>query len=125
MDGDSGVLIRVGFALGCDGVLLAGEGLSGEDVAVLEDDGGVAEYEVHCPVDVALAVELAVGVGVERVLKRVHLTAEEDGEVRRRHQRHRLMLSRAGGVSESHVPCNESFSKHSYIASKTNFYNYL
>lgn len=53
MDRNPGVLVRVGSALGRDGVELVGHGEAGVYVAVLEHDGGVAEDEVNCAVYVA------------------------------------------------------------------------
>lgn len=47
---------------------LGGPLASDEDVAVLEDDGRVAEDEVNGAVDVAVAVKLLQGVREERVL---------------------------------------------------------
>lgn len=85
LDGQTGVLVRVELALRSDGVLLAGHGLLGQDIAVLEDDRGVAEDEVHRPVDRALAVELAVGVCVECVLECVHGAPVEERLIGRRH----------------------------------------
>nr|GMD67669.1 hypothetical protein BHE74_00022651 [Ipomoea batatas] len=60
LDGNAGVVVRVEFSLGGDGVLLAGHGFSGVDPAVLEDDGGVSEDEVDGADDGAVFVELAV-----------------------------------------------------------------
>lgn len=41
------------------------------DVAVLEDHSSIAEDEVYGACDIALTVELAVGVGIESVLEGV------------------------------------------------------
>lgn len=81
MDGNSGVLVRVGSALSRDGVLLLVHGPPGEDHAVLEDDGGVAEDEVYGAVDVAFFVELPLGMDIESVLVAFEATAIEDREV--------------------------------------------
>lgn len=78
---DPCILVGIVFALCCDSVLLAGHGFFGADVAVLEDDGGVSENEIYSSVNVAFAVELSVGMGVERVLKAVNAAAVEDGLV--------------------------------------------
>ncbi|GER49824.1 protein RecA [Striga asiatica] len=59
---DSRVLRGVLAVLGCDGVLLIRHRLSNADVAALEDDNRVPEYEVHCTVYVALAVKLSLGI---------------------------------------------------------------
>lgn len=71
-------MVRVDFSLGGDGVLLVGHRLPGEDVAVLEDDGGVTEHEIDCSNDVAFAVELAVRVCVKCVLETVESASVED-----------------------------------------------
>lgn len=64
-----------------DGILLVREGLAGEDLAVLEDGGSIAKYEIDGAGDSAFAVELAEGVGIESVLVAVNAAAEEGGEV--------------------------------------------
>ena len=76
-EGEVRGLIWVLAALRGDGVLLVGE----EELAVLEDGGGVVEDEVDGAGDVVLPEELAHGVGVEGVLVAAHGAAEEDGEV--------------------------------------------
>ena len=67
-----------------DGVLLIRHGLPGEYVAVLEDAGGVPEYEIDRSDDVAFAVELAVRMCVESVLEGGEPTSVEDRLVGRR-----------------------------------------
>ncbi|KAH0467288.1 hypothetical protein IEQ34_004526 [Dendrobium chrysotoxum] len=81
VDGDSGILVGISSSLSGDRVLLAAKGLAGVDIAVLEDDGGVAEDEVDGAVDVAVAVELALAVDVDGVLVSLKAAAVEDGEV--------------------------------------------
>lgn len=68
LDGDAGVLERVSPALGGDDVGLADEWSAGGDHAALEHDGCVAEYEVDSAVDVAVFVELALGVNEQGIL---------------------------------------------------------
>lgn len=94
LEGEAGGLVGVLAALGRDGVLLVGEALAGEDLAVLEDGSGVAEDEVDGATDLALAEELAHGVGVQGVLVGPKAAAEEDGEVGVGAERHRLVLLR-------------------------------
>lgn len=54
--------------MGREHVLLVFVWFACVEVAVLEDDGGVAEDEIDGAVDVAFAVELAEGMNVEGVL---------------------------------------------------------
>ena len=119
MDGEARVLDRLLTALGCDGVLLAREALSGHDLAVLEHHGPVSEDEVHGACDVALAVELALGVGVEGVLVAVDGAAVEDREVGVRTEGHGLVLLGAGRVLEGYVPCDEPLPFHGCTNNKT------
>lgn len=81
VDREARVLVWVGLALRRDGVVLAPQRLARLDAAVLEYRGGVAEDEVDGARDGAVAVELAVGVGVEGVLVGVEAAAVEDGAV--------------------------------------------
>ena len=103
-------LVRVCSSLRCYCVFLLGEGFSGVDHAVLEHRCGVAEDEVDGAVDVALFVELALGVGVESVLVALEAAAVEDGEVGAGAQRHRLVVLWAGGVAECDAAGDESVS---------------
>lgn len=119
MDGEARVLDGLLAALGRDGVLLAREAPPGDDLAVLEDHGAVAEDEVDGARDVALAVELALGVGVEGVLVAVDGAAVEDREVRVRTEGHGLVLLGAGGVLEGYVPCDEPLPFHGCTNNKT------
>ena len=80
MDRDSGVLIRICAALGGDRDRLVWR-IAGDDVAILDYDGGVAENEIDGAVNVALFVELAFGEDVESVLKAFEAAAVVDGEV--------------------------------------------
>ncbi|CAA6664802.1 unnamed protein product [Spirodela intermedia] len=107
VDGDASVLVGVRSALRRDGILLVAHRLPHEDVAVLEDCHSVAEDEVDGAVDVAVAVELALGVHVERVLIALEAAAVEDGEVRAGAESHRLVLRRPRRVLEGDVPRDE------------------
>lgn len=69
LEDDPGVLVGVLTALRReDRGPLSRSGAAGVEVAPLQHRGRVAEDEVHRAVDVAVLVELAEGVGVERVL---------------------------------------------------------
>ncbi|GER51142.1 ribosome-recycling factor [Striga asiatica] len=69
VDCEARVLARVCAAAGEDDVVgPTGTGLAEDDAAALEDGSRVTEDEVDCAVDVAVAVELAEGEGVEGVL---------------------------------------------------------
>ncbi|GMN37933.1 hypothetical protein TIFTF001_007214 [Ficus carica] len=111
-DGDAGVLVGVLAALGGEEVVLVGVGAAGVEVAVLEDDGGVAEDEVDGAVDVALAVELPEGVGVEGVLVPYEAALVEGREVRAAPERHRLVLARPRRVLEGYALRYEAFPHH-------------
>ena len=67
MNGDTGVLIGISTTLGGDCVGSVRR-ITSVDVAVLEDYCCIAENEIDCAVDVAVFVELTVGVNVESVL---------------------------------------------------------
>lgn len=103
VDGGAGGLVGGAPSLRRDHVGLVPQGPPHVDVAVLKDGGGVAEDEVHGAVDVAVAVELPLGVREEGVLVASEAATVEDGEIRRRAQRHRLVLPRPGGVFECYV----------------------
>ncbi|GER53625.1 transducin/WD40 repeat-like superfamily protein [Striga asiatica] len=79
VDGYPRVLIRVLFTLGRDGHELVGQRLTWHDPAALENDGRISEHEVDCSGYVTIAVELAIGVRVERVLKSVERAPVENG----------------------------------------------
>lgn len=68
MNGEAGGLVRVFPALSSDGVFLVGKTLLRQDAAVLKNDGGIAEKKINGPTDLALAVKLAHGVRIQRVL---------------------------------------------------------
>lgn len=89
---NTGVLVLVGAALGGDHVFLAGIGAAGVDVAVLEDSGGIAEDEIDGAGDVAVDVELAVGVDVKGVLVGDHVAVIEGGKIGTDTKGHGLVL---------------------------------
>ncbi|PON63470.1 LOW QUALITY PROTEIN: hypothetical protein PanWU01x14_131340 [Parasponia andersonii] len=68
LDRSACVLVRVGSALSSYGVELAGERQPRIDVAVLDNNSSVAEYEVHGAVNVAFSVELSLGMSIQGVL---------------------------------------------------------
>ncbi|PKA61445.1 hypothetical protein AXF42_Ash014362 [Apostasia shenzhenica] len=105
---EGGGLVAVNSAVGEDDVLLVVEGAAEDDEAVLEDGGGVAEDEVHGAGDDAAALELALGLGVEGVLKTLEAAVEEDGPVRLHAERHRLVLDGAGGVADAELDAHKS-----------------
>ena len=74
-------MVRIFLALSRYGVELSRKRLARHDLAALEDDGGASEDEVDCSGDVAVAVELAVGVRVKSVLESVEGALVVDGEV--------------------------------------------
>ncbi|GJN03664.1 hypothetical protein PR202_ga21135 [Eleusine coracana subsp. coracana] len=100
LEHEPGGLAPVGAALCRGDVLLVVHGPAQDEHAVLEHGRRVAEDEVDGPGDDAVAVELGLGVRVQRVLERVHPAVEEDGFVRLHQQRHRLVLGRARRVAE-------------------------
>lgn len=119
MDGDARVLIRVLAVLCRDGVLLEGHGLPGMDGAHLEDDGGVAEYEVDGAVDVAFLLELLAVSSVERVLVAIEGAQVIRSAKRRRDGRHSLKTG-ASCVFKRHELGVEPVSVHSYNTTKQN-----
>lgn len=112
LDDDGGGLATLLAALGGDDALLVVHRTADDEAAVLEDCGGVAEDEVDGAGDVAVAVELALGVGVKGVLVAVHGAPVEDHLVGVHSQRHRLVLVRSGGVLEADIPRSEMISQH-------------
>ena len=108
MDRNPGVLVRVGAALGGNRVLLLAHRPPRVDHAVLEDYGGVAEDEVDGAVDVALFVELTLGVDVEGVLVALEAAAVEDGEVGAGPEGHGLVVLGTGRVAECDALGDES-----------------
>jgi hypothetical protein len=108
LEHEARALAAVGAALRRGDVLLVVHGAAEDQDAVLEHGGRVAEHEVDGARDDAVAVELRLGVRVQRVLVRVHAAVEEDGPVRLHQQRHRLVLRRAGRVAEPQRDADEA-----------------
>lgn len=121
VDWDSGVLVRVGSSLSCDGVFLLVHGTAGVYHAVLQNHGGVAEDEVDGAEYVAFLVELALWMDVECVLVPLEAAAVEDGEVGAGAERHCLMVLWAGGVAESYATGDESLASYRW-GKKSEFY---
>lgn len=119
MDRDAGVLVGIDLALSGDGVLLALERAPRENVAGLEDGGGVAEDEIDGAVDTAFAVELAEGMDVESILVGVEFAAVEDNEISAREDGDGLLLDGTGGVLECHVYGGETFAENRCIDENT------
>jgi hypothetical protein len=107
VEDDAGALARIVPALRGDGVLLARQRHARPEVAALEHGGGIAEDEVHGAVDVAVAVELAVRMRVQRVLVPGDAAAVDDGAVGAHAQRHRLVPRRPRPVLHRHVAHHE------------------
>nr|GLL28105.1 hypothetical protein BHE74_00043207 [Ipomoea trifida] len=112
VDRNSGVLVRVGPALGRYGDLLLVHRFSCVYHAVLEDNGGVSEDEIDGSVDVTFLVELSLGVGVEGVLVAFEAAAVEDGKIGAGAKRHGLVVRRAGGVAECYSLCYKPIPGH-------------
>ncbi|BAS71379.1 Os01g0254350 [Oryza sativa Japonica Group] len=113
MEGEAGVLVGVPPALRRDAAgVLAGGGREGRDGGALDDGDAVAEDEVDGAGDAAVAVELAEGVRVERVLVALDGDAEEGGAIGVDAQRHRLVRRRPRRVPNRHVPCDEPRPRH-------------
>ncbi|KAL7003116.1 hypothetical protein U1Q18_004273 [Sarracenia purpurea var. burkii] len=115
LEDDSCGLAHTGPALGGDDVGLVAQRLSDDESAVLEDASAVAEDEVDGAGDDTVTVELAVGVGVKRVLVTIHLTVVEDDHVGSDAEGHRLVFFRPGGVLKPNVFGHEKVSKHNCI----------
>ena len=82
------------------------------EAAALQHGGGVAEDEVDGAVDVAVAVELAEGVRVQRVLVPREAAAVEGGEVGVHAQRHGLVLAWTRRVLHRQVTRQEARAHH-------------
>ncbi|CAL1390128.1 unnamed protein product [Linum trigynum] len=108
LEREPGRLARVRPAVGEDDDGVPRPGPAKEEAAALEDGGGVAEDEVDGAGDVALAVELAEGEGVEGVLVPGDAAAVEDGAVGCGVECHRLFSAGARRVLEADVSCDES-----------------
>ena len=88
--------------------------MSGLDVAVLEDYRGISKYEVDGAGYVTVAVELAVGMGIEGVLEGVKGASIEYRLIRPGPEGYCLVLSGPSYVFEAHVFCNEPSSCRSW-----------
>lgn len=110
LDRDARVLIWIFLSLGRYCHKLIGHGLPRLYVAVLEHNTGVAEDEVDGARDVAVAVELAVGVRVQGVLKGVERAPVVDRLVGPGTEGYGLVLCSPGCVLERYVPSDESSS---------------
>jgi hypothetical protein len=102
VDHQPGRLALVGSALRRHGVLLVVHGLPHDDQRVLDNRGGVAEDEVYGSRNHAVAVELSVGMHVQRVLVTIHSTVEEGRHVGLDVESHRLVSFRSSSVLETH-----------------------
>ena len=100
----------IALALCCDRVELICQWLSWLNVAALEHNRCIAEDEVYGACDVAFAVELAVGVGVESVLIGVKRAPVEDGLVGAGPECHRLVFFWTCSVCETYVLGYETLS---------------
>jgi len=112
-----------------DNVLLIRVGFPHNDPRVLDQGGAVPENEIHRAGDFAVAVELTMRVGVQRVLVPVHGAVEEGRPITLHAQRHCLVFHRAGSVLKRHRLCNETFCnrrcKHSSHINNTPFSHVL
>lgn len=112
MDRDSGGLPWVVPSLGRYHVGLVLHGLSNEDLAVLDNRCSVAEDEVHRAIDVAVTIELALGVDEEGVLVGFEAAPVEDRAVRFDPESYGLVLLWPGSVLKCHVPGPKTVSRH-------------
>lgn len=108
VDRDARVLVGVLAPLRRDRHLLLRQRPSRVDVAALQHGEPVPEDEVDGAVDVALAVELAEGVGVQGVLVALDAAPEEGRTVGVHSEGHRLVVLRPGCVTEGYVPGYEA-----------------
>lgn len=76
-------------------------------MAVLEDGRAIAEYEVDGARNGAVAVELAVDVGVQGVLVPVYLAVVDYRSVRGHTEGHSLVVLRTRGVFDPEVLCHK------------------
>ncbi|GLJ14660.1 hypothetical protein SUGI_0237340 [Cryptomeria japonica] len=68
MDENSSAFIRICYSLSSNCVLLVDHGTSSNNIAILDDHCSIAKDEIHSPISVNLAVELAKGVDIHSVL---------------------------------------------------------
>lgn len=121
MDRDASVLIWVFSVLGRDGYLLLVHWLSGVNVAVLEDDCGIAENEIDGAVNVAVAIELTLGVHVQRVLITDDLATVNNRVVCTYSECNGLMLGRTSVIFKCYVTCHEPCTGGGCISKRVNW----
>ncbi|KAL9688665.1 hypothetical protein QQ045_033088 [Rhodiola kirilowii] len=107
LDDDSRRLATFLAAVGGHGVEFVVVRFADHEGAILEEDWGVAEDEVDCAGDDAVAVVLTLGVGVECVLVAVHSAVFEDGEVGLDSEGYCLVLLWSCTVLKPYVSCHE------------------
>lgn len=104
---EAGVLSGVGPAVCENDVVGVAAWAAEHQIAALENGDCVSEDEIDGAVDVALPVELAVGVGEEGVLVSRNAATVEDGTIRSDVQSHGLSAFRTCVVVEPHVSSDE------------------
>lgn len=109
VDGDPGVLVRVGPTLSGQGIGLVGW-VSWVYVTVLEYHGCVAKNEINRAVYVTFPVELSLGVYVESILIALEAALVKYREVRPGAKGHGLVVLGPGSVPEGNATSNESVS---------------
>lgn len=114
LDHDAGDFTGDLSAVGGHGVLLTVHGFPDDDEAVLDEGGAGAKDEVNGAGDDAVAVEVAVGLGVEGVLVTVHAAVVEGGPVGLDAEGHGLVALWPGCVLEAHSLCYEPISNCTY-----------
>ena len=102
--------------MGRDHVFLALHGLSGLQLALLENDRCIPEDKVYGASDDGVAVELTVGVGVESVLVAVNAAAVDNRPVGADTESHRLVLLWSCRVLEPHILGYKSITNGSCIS---------
>lgn len=107
-DRDPRILVGVLPPLSRKYVLLVVIRLACIQAAILEDHGRVPKDEVDCAIDVALAIELAEGVDIKRVLVANEAATVKGGEVGAAPKGHGLVLARTGIVLEGYALRYES-----------------
>jgi hypothetical protein len=105
--------------LGCDHVFLVAHGLSGHEIALLENNCCISKDEVNGTSNVGVTVKLPVGVCIESVLKCIDFAAVDDGLISADTKSNCLVLLWACRVLEPNVLSYEPISNSSY---KTKLY---
>lgn len=108
LDNDARWTLWVILVLGRYCISLAVQRLSCKYETLLDDHDCASTDEIYCSVDVALAEELAIGVGVEGVLEAVDTTSVVDGSISSCEQCHGLSATGTGCVHESKVSGDKS-----------------